>query len=240
MALPSVGIPTYELALPSTGQTIKVKPFLVKQEKILLMAAESKDDNEIVNATRQVLKECVIDDVEIDRLPFFDIDYLFIALRAKSIGEKISTRFYCQNGVDDVVCGGTFNVDLDIAKATVNKRDDISNVIDLDAKITVKMKYPTYAIMRLLPETDDVMTRKIKVIANCIDQIVDGKKVNSAKDFTKEELVKFVEGLTREQFQKLEVFVENFPSFSIKFQSVCPKCGIEHNIDYKEFTSFFQ
>lgn len=241
MTLPTVGIPTYEVKLPSTGQDIRVRPFLVRQEKMLLMAAESKDDMEIVNTTKQVIKECMVDEtINIDRLPFFDIDYLFIALRAKSIGEKVSTRFFCQREDDNgVVCGGTMNVDIDIAKATVNKQD-IPDTIALGGSLSIKMKYPTYSIMRLISDRDNVMDRKIKVVANCIDQIIEGKKISSAKDHTKEELIKFVEGMTNEQFQKLEYFVDNFPTFSVKLNTVCPKCGFEHNIDYKDFTSFFQ
>lgn len=240
MALPTVGIPTYELTLPSNGQVVKVKPFLVKQEKILLMAVESKDDMEIINATKQVLKECILEDIDLEKLPFFDIDYLFIGLRAKSIGETIPLSFYCENIVDDAVCGGVFKADINITDATINKREDITNTIQLDAKITIKMKYPSYSIMRLLPENDNIMDRKIKVIANCIEQIVDGKKVSSAKDYTKQELIAFVENLTSNQFQKLELFVDNFPTFSVKASSTCPKCGHTHNIDYKDFTSFFQ
>lgn len=211
--LPKIEYPTYELNIPSSGKTIRVRPFLVKEEKILLMAAESNDDMEIVNTTKQVIRNCLLDDdVDVEKLPFFDIDYLFIALRAKSIGEKIDMRFTCNNEVEDHRCGHVFIAPVDIAKARIVRDESISMTADISDKIKIKLKYPTYSVMRMIKEEDGTIERKLKVLVNCIDQIINRDVVTSAKDYSKDELKTFLESFTEEQFSKLGEFVENFPT----------------------------
>lgn len=203
------------------------------------MAAESSDDSEIVTATKEVLKNCCVDgDVDIDNLPFFDIDYLFIALRAKSLGESIEMKFVCNNTVEDKVCKNVFYADVDVSKVIVEK-SDVSPKISLTENITIKMKYPTYAVMRMINEDDDMMERKIKVISACIEYIAEGDKLHTAKDYSKEELKAFIENLTEEQFNKLDEFIGNFPTFSVGVEATCNKCKFEHNIKYRDFASFF-
>jgi hypothetical protein len=133
MALPELILPIYELTIPSSGKQIKVRPFVVKEEKILLMASESNDDLEIINTTIQTIKNCIVEgDVNVEKLPFFDIDYLFIALRAKSIGETVDMTFICNNQIEDEsICGNKFEAPIDIGKVTVIKDDSISNEIKL-------------------------------------------------------------------------------------------------------------
>ena len=223
MALPELMLPIYELTIPSSGKEIKVRPFLVKEEKILLMAAESNDDQEIVSTTIQVIKNCIIEgDVVVEKLPFFDIDYLFIALRAKSIGESIDMTFVCNNVVEDEgMCGHRFEAPIDIAKVTVNIDDSISKDIKLSNTISLKLKYPTYSVMRMIKDDDDIIERKIKILVNCIDYIVDKEKVLSSKDYSKEELRAFIENMTEEQFSKMDPFISNFPSFSVNLEKEC-------------------
>jgi hypothetical protein len=237
--LPTLSLPVYELTIPSSGKTARFRPFIVKEEKILLMAAESNDDAEIVNATKEILKNCCVDgDVDINTLPFFDVDYLFIALRAKSLGESIEMKFICNNVVEEQTCKNVFYADVDVSKVIVEK-SDVQSKITLTENITVKMKYPTYAVMRMINEDDDIMERKIKVISACIDYIAEGDTVHSAKDYSKEELKAFIENLTEEQFNKLDEFIGNFPTFCVGVEATCKKCGFEHNIKYRDFASFF-
>lgn len=241
MGLPKIDLPIYELKLPSNGKEIRVRPFVVKEEKLLLMAAESDDSDEIIKTTKQVINNCIIDEnVNVDTLPFFDVDYLFIALRAKSIGEKIDMSFTCNNEVEDRRCGHVFDVPIDISTATVVKAEGISDKIDLGKGLSVKMKYPTYSIMKVINDNDSIIDKKIKVMANCIDTIVNGDKVMTSKDFTKKEAEEFIEGLTQEQFVKLEAFVDNFPYFAVNLEHKCQKCGYDHFIQYRDFISFFQ
>lgn len=241
MTLPVIDVPIYEVKLPSSEKEIKIRPFLVKEEKLLLIAAESNDVEEIIKTTKQVINNCLVDkDVDIDKLPFFDVDYLFIALRAKSISESIEVKFTC-NAIDNQGgnCRHVFEADIDISKATVYK-NDVPNIFDLDKGTKVKMKYPSYSIMKSLNENDNALENKIKVVTACIDQIIQKDKVYSSKDYGKKELQAFVENLTEENYKKLELFVDNFPYFAVNVEKKCPKCGYLHDIRYTDFANFFR
>lgn len=239
MALPKIDLPTYEVKLPSNGKVVRIRPFLVKEEKLLLMAIEAQDEIEIINTTKQIINNCLLNsDIDVETLPFFDVDYLFIALRAKSIGEAIDIKFTCNNLVNDTVCGKNFPAKIDISNCEIVKDDTISPMIDL-GKIKVKMKYPSYTTMKMILDNDTVINKQINIIAGSIEQVIDGETVHTTKDLTKEEIVDFVENLTKEQYSKLEYFINNFPSFEIKSKATCEKCGFEHNLSYSDFTSFF-
>lgn len=239
MGLPKIDLPVYEVRLPSNNKAVKIRPFLVKEEKLLLMALQSDDDIEIINTTKQVINNCLIDsDVNIDTLPFFDVDYLFIALRAKSIGEAIEVKFTCNNQVDGRSCGNNFPAKIDISNSEIMKDDSITTLIDL-GKVKVKMKYPSYTTMKMILDDDAVMNKKINIIAGSIDQIIDGDTVHTLKDLTQEDIIEFIENLTKDQFAKLEHFVNNFPSFEVKTKATCNKCGFEHHLNYSDFASFF-
>lgn len=241
MTIPKIDVPTYDITLPSNGKTIKIRPFLVKEEKLLLMAVESKDNESIIKTTKQVINNCIVSgDLDLEKMPFFDVDYLFIALRAKSIGEKIETSYVCNNIVDGEKCGGVFETDIDISNCIIEKNDDISMDITLTSKLSIKMKYPSYSIMKAITGNESNFQKKIRIISSCIERIVNGDKIYSSKDFSKEELIEFIDGLTHEQYAKLEQFVDNLPSFSIKSEGTCPKCGFNHKINYTDFTRFFQ
>jgi hypothetical protein len=214
---------------------------VVKEEKLLLMAIESKDNENIIKTTKQVINNCIISgDLDLEKMPFFDVDYLFIALRAKSIGENIETSYVCNNLVDGNKCGGVFDAVIDISNCVIEKKDDIVMDISLSNKITIKMKYPSYSIMKMITGNESNFQKKIRVISSCIERITNGDQTYSSKDFSKEELVGFIESLTSEQYKKLESFVNNLPSFAIESGGTCPKCGFEHKVKYTDFTRFFQ
>ena len=241
MTLPKIDLPTYEIKLPSNGKKVRIRPFLVKEEKLLLMAIESGDDIEIINTTKQIINNCLIDhDVNVETLPFFDVDYLFIALRAKSVGESIEIKFTCNNVLPDTnICGKTFPAKIDISNCSIVKDDSISNMIDLGKGIKIKMKYPNYTTMKMILDNDTIMNKQINIIAGSIDQVIDGETVHTTKDLTKEEIINFVENLTKEQYTKLENFINNFPTFEVKSAATCDKCGFDHQLSYSDFTSFF-
>jgi hypothetical protein len=235
-----IDLPTYDLVLPSSGKEIKVRPFLVKEEKLLLMATESQDEDDIVKTTKQIVQNCILDDVDVDKLPFFDVDYLIVALRAKSLGDKVEVRFVCQNVLEnELSCNKSFYADVDISKAEIDYKEKVSPTIDLGKGLTVKMRYPTYSIMKMLDENDNELERKVKIIAVCVEQIIQGDKVYSHRDYSRDEMKQFIENMTEEQFLKLEKFVDNFPGFLVRLHAKCPGCGFDHNIEYKEFQSFF-
>ena len=240
MPLPKIDLPTFDLKIPSTGQEIKVRPFKVKEEKMLLMAAESDDIEEVVRATQQVLNNCILTKgVDVEKMPFFDVDFLFIALRAKSVSETIDLEFTCNAVVDDQKCGTVFPGDLDLTSCKIVKDKQITENINL-GNVSVKMKYPSYSIMKHLDAGEQVLDRKIKIIAACIDMIVRGEEVYTRKDFTVKELSDFVEELAEYQYSKLENFIDNFPYFVVDIEVMCPKCKTKHRKEYRDFSAFFQ
>lgn len=241
MTLPKIDVPIYDIKLPSSGETIRVRPFLVKEEKLLLMAVQSKNDGEIIATTKQIINNCFLDEgVNVDKLPFFDIDYLFIALRAKSVGEYIDVNFICNRINEGAKCGNIFPVKIDINNVRVYKNDKAEMTIKLSDKMGAKMKYPSYEVMKRIIDDEDNLTKKIKLIVASIDLLYDGDQTYTTKDYTPEQLQEFIEGFTENQFKKLEVFVDNLPYFVVTAEETCKKCGHHHKIEYRDFTSFFR
>lgn len=233
-------LPTYTVKLPSTGKNLKIRPFVVKEEKLLLMAIESNDNEEIIKTTTQIIQNCVLDKkFDASKLPFFDIDYLFIALRAKSIGESIEVKFHCNNSdKSGNRCGNEFKSNIDISNVEIKVDSEITNDISVGKGVTVKMRYPTYAEMKTItsPDTKDDLT--YRTISLCLDLIVEGDNVYSRKDFSAE-IDEFLGNLTKDQYSKLVRWADNLPTFYVTAQSKCPKCGFDHTIHYDEFESFF-
>lgn len=241
MSLPKIELPIYDLRIPSTQKEIQVRPFKVKEEKLLLMAAEAEDMNEVITVTKQILNNCILTEgVDIDKLPFFDVDFLFIALRGLSIGDKIELQFTCNAIIDENKCGFVYEDNLDLSKCRIVKDESISDRIELGSGLSMKMKYPSYALMKQMEAGEVVIDRKIKVIANCIDMIVKGDEIHTTKDLSKKELIEFVEELSEFQFRKLEMFVDNFPYFVVDIENTCPKCKTLHRKEYRDFSAFFQ
>jgi len=239
--IPTIDVPTYDLKLPSNGKEVKVRPFLVKEEKLLLMAVSTDDAQEIIKTTKQVINNCLISkDVNIDTLPFFDVDYLFIALRAKSVGEKISVGYVCLTKTDGIECGGKFKVDLDISNIAVVKDDSIEMDIAFNDDLIFRMKYPSYSVIKSITEKDTSIEKTIKIVAACIERVFTKGQYYTSKDMTPDEMASLVESLTNEQFMKLEEFTKNFPYFEVIGSGNCTKCGKTHSVRYNDFVSFFQ
>jgi hypothetical protein len=239
MPLPKIDLPVYDFTIPSSGKVIRVRPFTVKEEKLLLMAIESKVAADIVATVKQVINNCVQDDIDVDKLPFFDIDYLFIFLRAKSVGEEISVNLTCNNVLDNSEeCGENFEARADVSNVELIRHDDVSDDIKLGPASGVKMRYPNYGIMRKIEELPEI-DKKTHIIVSSIDYIYDKTGMHSYKDYTTDELKDFVEGLTEENYKKLEKYVDLFPTISGRIEADCPKCGFHHNVRYTEFYDFF-
>ena len=239
MALPKIELPAYELEIPSSGKTIRVRPFTVKEEKMLLMAVESGVQSEIITTVRQVINNCILDgDIDVDKMPFFDVDYLFTFLRGKSVGETIEVKLTCNNVVEDGICGNQFVADMDIGKVELIKDENISNDIKLGPQAGVKMRYPNYSIMRKVEELPEI-DKKTFIIVSSIEYVYDKSGMHSYKDYTTDELKDFVEGLTEENYKKLEDYIDAFPAVAAKIDAVCPKCGFEHHVRYTDFFDFF-
>lgn len=240
MTIPEITLPTYKVKLPSSGKEVTIRPFTVKEEKLLLMALQSQDERDIINTTKQVITNCLVNgDIKVDSLPFFDVDYLFIALRGKSVGETVDVSFKCNNTVDGNTCGNIFDTKIDIANVKMIKDDTIDPKIKVSPTILVKMRYPNYQDMKIIMDSDTELNKKIHMIVASIEYIQEKEKVYTLKDMTRDELYKFVEGLTQDQFKKLEYFVDNLPTFVVTANAKCKKCGFNHSLEYNDFTSFF-
>jgi hypothetical protein len=238
--LPKIDVPTYKVKIPSSDKEIRVRPFSVKEEKLLFMAVESGKLSDMIDTTKQVINNCIISgDFNVDKAPFFDIDFLFIFLRAKSVGESVEVNLTCNNTLDDGKrCGHTFPTNMDISNHEMLVNERLSSDIKLDASSGVRMKYPNYSVVKSMDEVPDI-EKKTKVIINSLEHIYDKKGVYSAKDYSTKELQDFVEGLTEEKYKLLEEWVDSFPTFVVKLEADCPKCGFHHEVRYSDFADFF-
>ena len=236
MALPKLGYPTYELELPSTGKTIKYRPFLVKEEKVLLMALESKDEKQVISAVKDLIKNCVISRLKVDTLPSFDLEYLFLKIRGASIGENIILTVTC---LDDNETQVEANINIDDVE--VFKPEGHDKKIMFDDKTGVVMRYPS---MKEFVEKEflqkEMKTEEVYgFIADSIDQIFDDEEVYDSSTTTKKEFRTFVDTLTTKQFEKIQKFYETCPKLSHSFTVVNPKTGKESSYTIEGLQSFF-
>lgn len=240
MSLPKIDLPVYDFTIPSSGKVIKVRPFTVKEEKLLLMAIESKSATDIISTVKQVINNCVQNnEIDVDKLPFFDIDYLFIFLRAKSVGEEVVVSMTCNNTLENgEICNNVFETKADVSNVELARFQELTDDIKLGPASGVKMRYPNYGIMRKIEELPDI-DKKTHIIVSSIDFIYDKSGMHSYKDYTTDELKDFVENLTEANYRKLEAYVDGFPTIVGKIETDCPKCGFHHNVRYTEFTDFF-
>ncbi len=240
MPLPKIVTPTYELELPSTGQTIKYRPFLVKEEKVLVMAMETENTKEITNAVKTVIKNCVeTRGVKVETLPTFDIEYIFLNIRSKSVGEEIDVNIICPDDGETEV-----PVSIDVNDIKVIKDDKHNNSIRLDDKVMMEMKYPS--LDQFIKNNFDIsgnsnIDQSFDLIASCIDKVVDIEKeeVTSSSDVTKKELIEFLDQMNSNQFRQIEEFFETMPKLSHKIKVTNPKTGVESEVVLEGLVSFF-
>jgi len=238
MPLPKITTAEYELKLPSNGKTVKYRPFLVREEKILILSLESQDQKQISNAVKQVLKECVLTKgIKIDTLPSFDIEYLFLNIRGKSVGETIELIVTCG---DDGVTEVPVTVSIDDIK--VVKDDDHSPDIELADGYTVKMKYPSlsqFVETNFQDDEKNQVEKSFNIVAQSIDMVYNDEEMFSASECTKKELKEWVESLTSEQFQKIEKFFDSMPKLKHTLKVTNPKTKKENTIELEGLTDFF-
>lgn len=245
MALPKINAPIFELNLPSDGRTVKYRPFLVKEQKVLLMAMESEDNIAIFNAIKQIITNCAVDDINVDKMPIFDLEYFFLRLRSKSIGEEVElnlrhpTGFNSKGNQCDHVTQRKLNLlDVEVHK-TLNHTDKI--VLDEETGIGVKFKYPNGEISEELNPEDEKTQMDIAsdAIINCIDYIFDKENIYKKEDSTKEELIDFIDSLSQDQFQKLSSFFDTMPKLKHKIKWKCQGCGCEEEVSLEGLANFF-
>ena len=233
MPLPKIATPTYELELPSTGKTITYRPFLVKEEKILLQGQEGGDD-EMITALKQIVSNCTYDKVDLDKLPSFDIEYIFLQIRAKSVGEKVKLNIPFPG--DDKVKVPT---EVDLTKIQVEMDDKHVNKIELTDNISVVMSYPTLATYKGKNLNNISADDAVGLVSDCIYQIIDGVETHEAVDANKKELDEFVNGLTQEQFKKVQDFFVTMPKLKHTVTVTHPKTKKKGKVVLEGLQSFF-
>jgi hypothetical protein len=240
MALPKIDTPTYELTLPLSKKSITFRPFLVKEQKNLMMAMEDDDKQTIERNIKQVLTNCTLTEgVNVDDLPVTDIEYYFINLRARSVGELVENNYVCTNVVDDKQCGNKMGVKINLLEIQVNIDPNMSNEIQLTNNIVMKMKYPKFSIIEKLSKKESAVEIAFEIMADSVESIYDGEQYYYGHETSKEEMMQFLESLSQEQFSKLENFFENLPKINKKVDMKCSKCGFDHTMDLEGLENFF-
>jgi len=238
MPLPKISTPTYELELPSTGKTIKYRPFLVKEEKLLVLALESDDSKEITNAIKAVLKDCIqTRGVKVETLPTFDIEYLFLNIRGKSVGEDIEVSVLCP---DD---GETYaEVQISIDEIEVVKDKEHNKQIKIDDKLMMEMRYPSldqFVKSNFSFNGDNQVDQSFDLIASCIDKIYSEEEAWTSDDFTKKEVTEFLEQMNSSQFKYIESFFATMPKLRHEVEVLNPKTKKSSKVVLEGLASFF-
>ena len=238
MPLPKIATPTYELELPSTGSSINYRPFLVKEEKVLVIALESEDNKQITTAIKSVLKNCILSKgIKVEDLPTFDIEYLFLNIRGKSVGEDLEVNIICP---DDEKTQVPVTIALD--EIEVQKDDNHTNKIKIDDSIMMEMKYPS--LDQFIKNNFDfneknMMDQSFDLIATCIDKVYTEDEVWTAADCTKKEMRDFLEQMNSQQFKEIETFFETMPKLSHTISVTNPKTKVKSDVVLEGLASFF-
>ena len=238
MPLPKISTPTYELELPSTGQTIKYRPFLVREEKLLVLALESEDTKQITTAIKTVIKNCIeTRGIKVESLPTFDIEFLFLNIRGKSVGEEIEVNIICPDDEETLV-----PVSINVDDIQVQKNPDHNKQIKVDDSIMMEMKYPSldqFIKSNFDFTADNTMDQSFDLISSCIDKIYTEDEVWAAGDVTKKELTEFLDQMNSSQFKEIEKFFETMPRLSHKVKVKNPNTEVESEVVLEGLSSFF-
>ena len=240
MALPMMSAPTYTMVVPSSGVSVKFRPFLVKEEKALLIAQQSEDIGVMIQTLKGIINTCVLDTLDVDKLATFDLEYMFTQIRAKSVGEIIELIFPCDidHGEDNEKA--RVKVSIDLTTLVVEKDPNHNNKINLFGDVGVVMRYPTMDVMKRLENLDtNDLDKVFSVVADSIDYIYQGEEIFYGKEQKHEELLQFLNNLTSEQFVKVQQFFATMPKIKKEIEYTCPVCQKHHRKMLEGMQSFF-
>lgn len=241
MGLPMNATPVYTLLVPSTGREFKYRPFLVKDEKALLVAQQSEDNTVMLDTVKEVIKACAKSDIDVDKLASFDIEYIFLQMRAVSVGEYVDLIFQCDNDHGEKNEEARSQVRVDLREVMVERFEGHTNKIPLFNDVGICMKYPTIQTLKKIESvtaTSDIDVI-FEAVVECIDYIYDSEELHYAKDQTREQLIEFLNHLTSDQFTKIQEFFKTMPALRAYIKYTCPVCSKEH-VKYMEgLQSFF-
>jgi hypothetical protein len=249
MGLPKIAVPEYSLKLPSDGKEVKYRPFLVKEEKLLLIAMESENEDQIATAAKNVIQNCVYGDIDVDELPIFDVEYIFLWLRAKAKGEVIELNYNCPT------CKTVIPASFNIEDIKIERKEGHEQKVQLTDDLGIVMKYPNLKLQSEIQKLDNMenvseIEQLFETVRLCIDYIYDAEKMYSNKDHTKQEITEFLDSLTDDQFQKIAKFFETAPKLRHELKIVCNNptgtkgkkksvCGYTEDIILEGLQSFF-
>lgn len=233
MALPQLNSARYDTVIPSTGKGITYRPYLVKEEKVLMLAMESNDQKQIMRAVKDVINSCVFDEIDVDALALFDIESLFLALRSKSVGEKIDLNVKCEK------CETLNDVQVDLESINVPVVEEGNRTIMLTDTVGVTLNYPSFDAIQKIGDDVESIDGAFKMIQSCIDTIFDEDNVHDAKTETPKNLQTFLESLNSEQFQKLVSFFESMPAITYDLDFDCVSCKEHNHTELRGLQSFF-
>jgi len=241
--LPKIDVPIYEVKLISSGKLIQFRPFLVKEQKLFLMNTENDDVESTVKVIRQVLKNCVLSDIDIDSLPIFDLEYLFMHLRARSVSEVVELKYRCNNTVkndkdEEKDCGHINSISFNVLEIKPTLTEGHTTKFQLNDKVGIIMKYPTFEIMQKSlgkSESDIIMD----LIYSSIDQVYDENTVYHMKDNTRDEIIEFIDGMQQKDLENIRKFFDTMPKLKKEIDYKCTKCGYQEHITLEGVQSFF-
>ena len=234
MTLPVINTPTYELVVPSTKEKLTYRPFLVKEEKILLLAMEEEQDAQLNKALKQVVHNCTFQKVDVSKLPLFDLEYIFLRIRAKSVGEIAKLQVLCEDDGETYV-----PVEVDLESIEVEFQEDHTTKIELTDEIGIEMGYPTFEFLNFKADQTEV-NQLFDIIGSSIQRVYEGETVYEKADFSKKDLKVFLESLTSEQFLKVQKFFETMPRLRHKFEVTNPKTKKKNEITLEGLQAFFE
>lgn len=239
MALPMLDLPTYSVHIPSLEKDIKFRPFLVKEEKVLMIALESNDFNTILNSIKQVLQNCIITEgVDVEALPLHELEYFFLHLRARSVGEVIELEYICENVVDAKKCKGDVRVNVDLLKVALDMKP-VKTTIQLTDAVGIKLKFPTIDVTEITSKEKQDIDSVVEMIEKCTEYLYDDEQVYKPSEMNAGEFKSFIENLTQPQFLKLQEFFDDVPTIKYDTNAVCRKCKKEHKIHMEGLLDFF-
>jgi hypothetical protein len=243
MALPKLNIIKHTLTLPSTGKELTYRPFLVKEEKMLMMALESGEAKDMITATRDIIDSCVEDNIDVAGLPMFDVEYIFLQLRSKSIGEIAPVTY----SLEDDKCSKdkskncSYAADIDLSTVTIEKNKDHKDIINLTKDIKIKMKYPKIEASTQIVglEGEALVNKTFEMIGECIDYILEDEEMHTTADYTTKEVEEFLNSLTSAQFRSIQSFFDTMPKLRKEITAKCSACGKTHKRVLEGLADFF-
>ena len=233
MALPKLNTLTYELELPSTGEKLKYRPFLVKEQKALMIAQESEDNKALENTFAQIIKDCVLDDVDPYVMPMFDIEYIFLRIRGKSVGEKVKLNVLCPDDEETRV-----DVEIDLEKVNVQRSEEHTNIVNLTKDIKLVMRYPCLKDMSVFGEGAET-SNLFDMVKRCVHEIHDGDTVYNKVDISEKELDEFIDSMSTENFEQVTNFFNTMPKLLHEIEVTNPKTKKKNKIPIEGLQSFF-